>query len=152
MGILFDMGSGSTYETGTTAAWQNGDYFRSTGAVRVISTLNATWQVTGVQLETGTVATPFERRGYGQEYELCKRYYEILSISNDFVPTNSTACRKTYFFSVTKRVAPTMSGTVTVSTGTPVYDSQTINSFTLSTNSAVTAGFSGNAVASAELV
>jgi hypothetical protein len=45
-----------------------------------------------------------------------------------------------------------MSGTVTVSTGTPVYDSQTINSFTLSTNSAVTAGFSGNAVASAELV
>jgi len=34
-------------------------------------------RITGVQLEVGTVATPFERRQFGQELELCQRYYEI---------------------------------------------------------------------------
>ena len=33
------------------------------------------WTLTGVQLETGTVATPFERRHYGIELLLCQRYY-----------------------------------------------------------------------------
>jgi hypothetical protein len=32
--------------------------------------------LTGVQLEVGTVATPFERRQYGQEFALCQRYFE----------------------------------------------------------------------------
>ena len=34
-----------------------------------------TWKVTGVQLEGGSVATPFEQRSYGEELELCQRYY-----------------------------------------------------------------------------
>ena len=32
--------------------------------------------VTGVQLEVGSVATPFEHRSYGEELSLCKRYYK----------------------------------------------------------------------------
>lgn len=34
-------------------------------------------KVTGVQLEVGTVATPFEHRSYGQELPLCQRYYQV---------------------------------------------------------------------------
>jgi uncharacterized protein YoaH (UPF0181 family) len=47
-----------------------------TGSVSVIGTLNATWQVTGVQLEAGTTATPFEQRLYGTELALCQRYFQ----------------------------------------------------------------------------
>jgi hypothetical protein len=34
------------------------------------------WQITGVQLEVGTVATPFEHRSYGEELALCQRYFQ----------------------------------------------------------------------------
>ena len=36
----------------------------------------ATAQITGVQLEVGKVATPFEHRSYGEELALCQRYYQ----------------------------------------------------------------------------
>ena len=35
----------------------------------------ATWDITGVQLEVGPVATPFEHRSYGDELIRCYRYY-----------------------------------------------------------------------------
>ena len=39
---------------------------------------NDAFYITGVQLETGSVATPFEHRSIGHELELCKRYYQVL--------------------------------------------------------------------------
>ena len=46
------------------------------------NTLNATWQITGLQLELGSVATPFEHRSYGDELLKCLRYYYKLSGSS----------------------------------------------------------------------
>ena len=46
-----------------------------TGQVNFMATSGATWQITGVQLEVGKVATPFEHRSYGEELALCQRYY-----------------------------------------------------------------------------
>ena len=37
----------------------------------------STWDLTGVQLEVGSVATDFEHRSYGDELDRCQRYYEI---------------------------------------------------------------------------
>jgi hypothetical protein len=73
--LYFNLGSGSTY-LGTAGAWAAADYRGSTGSVSVVGTSSATWYITGVQLEVGSVATPFERRDYGRELILCQRYYE----------------------------------------------------------------------------
>jgi hypothetical protein len=73
--VNFSLGSGPD-RSGTAGAWAGTNYNSATGAVSVIGTLNATWYVTGVQLEVGSVATPFERRPYGTELALCQRYYQ----------------------------------------------------------------------------
>ena len=76
MGIYFDLGCGVNEEV-TANTWATGNYRRVAGTVRLMDTLNATWQITGVQLEVGSVATPFEHRSFGQELPLCQRYYQV---------------------------------------------------------------------------
>jgi len=71
--LAFSLGVGSTY-SGTAGAWSGSNLGSSTGAVSVVGTSGATFYITGTQLESGTVATPFERRQYGQELALCERY------------------------------------------------------------------------------
>ena len=73
--LRFGLGVGST-KSGTAGSWAGSQLFSATGATSVVGTNGATWYITGVQLEPGTVATPFERRQYGQELALCQRYYE----------------------------------------------------------------------------
>ena len=45
-------------------------------SAQVLLTSGSTWEITGVQLEVGDTATPFEHRSYGQELALCKRYFQ----------------------------------------------------------------------------
>ena len=73
---ICDIGSGSAYETSTADTWQAGNFKRKASDVKLISVLNATIYITGVQLEVGSVATPFETRSYGEELALCHRYYQ----------------------------------------------------------------------------
>ena len=80
--IWFDLGVGSTYQ-GTANSWVAGNYVAPTGGTKLISTNAATWQITGVQLEEGKVATPFEYRSYGQELALCQRYCYVISNSGN---------------------------------------------------------------------
>jgi hypothetical protein len=70
--------------------------------------------ITDVQLEPGTVATPFERRSYGQELALCQRYYYQTSQQNDFYGRAGTVSATTYHpiiheFPVIMRIAPNFS-------------------------------------------
>jgi hypothetical protein len=85
--VFFGLGAGPD-RSGTAGAWNTNNNLSATGAVSVIGTLNATWYVTGVQLEVGSVATPFERRPYTTELQLCQRYYNK-TYANSVVPGTS---------------------------------------------------------------
>ena len=73
--INFGLGVGST-KSGTAGSWSANQYLSATGATSVVGTNGATFYITGVQLEAGTTASPFEYRQYGAELALCMRYYE----------------------------------------------------------------------------
>jgi hypothetical protein len=52
--------------------------FRSyTGQTQFTQTLNATWEITGMQFEVGDTATPFEHRSYREDLDDCQRYLQI---------------------------------------------------------------------------
>jgi hypothetical protein len=74
--LTFQIGAGSSRIAAAGSWTSTSSIYGATGATNVIGTLNATWDITGVQLEAGSVATPFERRSYGQELALASRYYQ----------------------------------------------------------------------------
>jgi hypothetical protein len=79
--LEFSLGVGSTY-TQTAGSWSAGNYDVASGGQSIVGTNGATFYITGVQLEKGTVATPFENRLYGAELALCQRYYLLLPAIN----------------------------------------------------------------------
>jgi len=111
--VAFGLGVGSTY-SGTAGAWAAAQYFSATGATSVIGTLNATFYITGVQLEKGSTATSFDYRPYGTELALCQRYYETVGIDGTgslILPGGcATAAgqqiNSTLVYKVTKRSTP----------------------------------------------
>ena len=80
--IVWDLGYGTNFN-GTAGSWGSSSIRRTSGSVQLIATTGATFYITGVQLEVGSVATPFERRDYGRELIMCQRYfYKINAIDN----------------------------------------------------------------------
>ena len=112
---------GSTYLV-TAGSWTSSVILGVTGQTNIVGTLNANWYVTGVQLEIGTTATPFERRLYNQELANCQRYYEKMGWGQSNVPGSTSgydgdlatgaSLASGYFtgaqYKVTKRAAPTI--------------------------------------------
>lgn len=124
-GILLNigLGVGSTY-SGAAGSWSSNVYLSATGATSVVGTNGATFYITGVQLEKGATATPFENRLYGAELALCQRYcvnYNSANASNTYFTygygSNITTTRQDYApnFPVQMRVTPSLTTTGTAS-------------------------------------
>jgi hypothetical protein len=85
----------------------------ATTGIEIVFTVGAqtsgTWTIGNVQLEAGSVATPFERRSYGQELALCQRYYETGRGAIVSSVTSGHVVGLSVNFKTTKRATPTMS-------------------------------------------
>jgi len=106
--IWFGLGVGSSL-SGTAGSWSASNQIAPTGAVSVVGTNGATWYVTGVQLEKGATATPFENRFYGTELALCQRYFELFGNGSSGAWVNSGVVSLGSMFVVQKRASPTIS-------------------------------------------
>lgn len=77
MSLNFWLGAGTTYTSGTLAtSWgAQTNANRAVGQTNLASATSQYWQITGVQLEVGSVSTPFEFLPFGDELARCQRYY-----------------------------------------------------------------------------
>ncbi len=72
--VRFYLGAGGNY-TGTPAeVWTSTLTSDRTTSMNLADSLDNEWYVTGLQLELGTKATPFEHRSYGEDLQICYRY------------------------------------------------------------------------------
>ena len=114
--VYFNLGTGSTYSGGTSGTWGSTAYFTPSGTVSVVGTNGATFYITGVQLEVGSVATPFERRDYGRELAMCQRYFYQVTVQTDW--GNSAGYAMGFFYHpVQMRASPTRT-VISTSVGT----------------------------------
>lgn len=86
--VWFSLGSGAN-NVGTANTWAGAWYTAPTSSVSVVGTSGANWYITGVQLEVGSQATSFEYRDYGNELNLCLRYYHFIGGDTAYQSVNN---------------------------------------------------------------
>ncbi len=115
--INFNLGSASA-RLATKDVWANTIARGPTGSGNLVTTVNATWQITGVQLEVGETATPFEHRSYGDELARCQRYFQNpLNANNSAVSggwRTSSQCQFGLPLATSMRASPTMTHKATI--------------------------------------
>jgi len=106
--------SGGSSQTANT--WSTSSLPKSSGCVDLASNAGATFFVTGVQFEVGTVATSFDFRSIGTELALCQRYTQairgITTANTPLANLANIASTRTYgafWFGNEMRASPTAS-------------------------------------------
>ena len=156
--LFIGLGNGTTY-SGTAGSWSGNNYTGATGATSVVGTSGATFYITGVQLEVGDTATPFEHRPYDMELARCMRYTWKCNKFIGQARTSQNLYHMDVTYPVNMRAAPSVenssftvlsgsAGSVAVynNTGSPttnqsIYIYNGSNNWTTSTNVQLTAIF-----------
>ena len=127
--LTWGLAYGSNYTSGSVAtnnafkAYSGSDFGAGQG-VNLLDSTDNEWYLTGVQMEVGSQATPFEHRSFTEELTLCQRYCEILlqGEADGAYMVNSVGYTTNQLygivrFAVEKRISPTLVHT----TGTNYY-------------------------------
>jgi len=134
LGLNFWLHAGSTFAGGTlnSSSWASStNANRAAGIGSFYSSTDNEFFLTGVQMEIGSQATPFEHRSFGEELALCQRYYQTINphvnaIYASGYQANSERVSQVHRLGVEMRAAPscTVNGTFTVSNASqPVFTS-----------------------------
>jgi len=146
--LRFWLHAGSNYTSGSYTAntWASQTHAnRAVGISSFFSSTDNTFFITGLQMELGSQATPFEHRSFGEELALCQRYYFKIQAdgsADSFAMgsvINSTTSDHNVFFPVQMRSSPTAietSGTASdysISTGGVATTNSSVPVFTRAT-------------------
>lgn len=106
--LCFDHGTGSSFQTANTDTWQAGSYFATTTSAKLSQNASATWNITGVQIEVGSVATEWEVRPHCLELYMCRYYLQpLLGIQGG--GNGTTSIETTVVFPQPMRTTPSAS-------------------------------------------
>jgi len=126
--LNFWLGAGSTYSGGTTQGntWHTTTNARAAGNVNLADTIGNEWYITGIQLEVGEQATPFEHRSYGDELARCQRYF--YKQQDDQIHSLDITSSQTYHANrelpVSMRTTPTVTVSIIAESG---FNAGTVN-------------------------
>lgn len=84
---------------GTANTWNTTATLATANQVNCMDTVGNIFAITGVQLEVGTEATPFEHRTYAQELALCQRYF-LRVASDSWLWSGQVTSGNTYYTSL----------------------------------------------------
>jgi hypothetical protein len=107
--MLWYLAAGTNFTGGTLATdWATiSSANRAVGQVNLADNTANEWYITGVQLEVGEQATPFEHRSFGDELARCQRYFQISRSGFAGDVTNNEYYRAFYQFKTEMRTSPT---------------------------------------------
>lgn len=129
MTVSFCHSAGTTFQTSTLNAWQAGNFIAANTQTQLFPVLNGAISIGDVQLEVGSIATPFEVRQCGAELALCQRYYWRFvgatgnnSVIGTGVMSGTTTAYISWNMPVTMRIVPIVSSLGTIG----MYDGSTV--------------------------
>jgi len=147
LGIKFEwcLAYGSTFTTTSLDQWITSSHFASTNQVNWMDSTSNNFYLTGVQLEVGTEATPFEHRSFGDELARCQRYFQYLPSGALGRWNNSTDCELGVNFPTVMRATPSNSINPNDNTANIFRVGVAVNACTISSANAVYLSPSGGA-------
>ena len=110
--VQWYIAAGSNYTSGTLATtWESQTEANICPGltVNMADSTDNEWYITGIQLEVGDTATPFEHRSYGEELSLCQRYYQRITATggtNHYVGTLQAYSSANVFGLIAQYIVP----------------------------------------------
>jgi hypothetical protein len=158
MVLSFDLGSGANFRA-PTGSWVSGNFVGGNGGRQIAGAPGVEFMITGVKLEIGSVATPFNQQSLAKSMIDCQRYYNSAPANTlwmyAYVSGAGQSFGQSWLFPVAMRATPTIAFNNIIYANANTMTLNVANSSGLSAYASATAAtacsFSCGFTASAEL-